>query len=188
NRRNVAITTVFALGSALHELRPGAYIVKVRDGAPGAGQRTGDDDSKTDSPASAFRWILYTDMALQSFSGATGMDVIVRSLRTARPMSGVTMTLIAQNNEELARARTDGNGRVHFDDALIHGDGPAQARSVMAYGQQAAFAAQDWQRPALDLSDRGIDGRQTPGSIDAYLYTERGVYRPGETVRLIGLI
>ncbi len=171
NRRNIAITTVFALGSALHELRPGAYIVKVRDGSPGAGQRAGrrdEEDSDTDSPASAFRWILYTDMALQSFSGATGMDVIVRSLRTARPMAGVTMTLIAQNNEELARARTDGNGRVHFDDALIHGDGPAQARYVMAYGAQGDFAAQDLQRPALDLSDRGIDGRHTPGNIDAY--------------------
>jgi uncharacterized protein YfaS (alpha-2-macroglobulin family) len=191
NRRNVAITTVFALGTALHELRPGAYIVKVRDGSPGAGQRTGgsdEGDSDSESPASAFRWILYTDMALQSFSGATGMDVIVRSLRTARPMAGVTMTLIAQNNDELARARSDGNGRVHFDDALIHGDGPAQARYVMAYGSQGDFAAQDLQRPALDLSDRGIDGRHTPGNIDAYVYTERGVYRPGEIVRLIGLI
>jgi uncharacterized protein YfaS (alpha-2-macroglobulin family) len=49
----------------------------------------------------------------------------------------------------------------------------------MAYGQQGDFAAQDLQRPALDLSDRGIDGRQTPGNIDAYVYTERGVYRPG---------
>ena len=58
----------------------------------------------------------------------------------------------------------------------------------MAYGAQGDFAAQDLQRPALDLSDRGIDGRHTPGDIDAYVYTERGVYRPGETVRLIGLI
>ncbi|MBS0386374.1 MAG: alpha-2-macroglobulin family protein, partial [Proteobacteria bacterium] len=192
NRRNIAITTVFALGSALHDLRPGAYIVKVKDGSPGAGQRQGgsgsEDSNGTDSPASAYRWILYTDMALQSFSGATGMDVVVRSLRTARPMSGVTLTLIAQNNDELARARTDGSGRVHFDDALVHGEGPAQARYVMAYGEQGDFAAQDLQRPALDLSDRGIDGRRTPGNIDAYVYTERGVYRPGETVRLIGLI
>lgn len=187
SRRNVAITTVFALGSALRDLRPGAYIVKVKDGSPGAGQRGGGDND-SDSVASAYRWILYTDMALQSFSGANGLDVVVRSLRTARPMSGVTMTLIAQNNEELARARSDANGRVHFADALVHGEGPSQARYVMAYGGQGDFAAQDLQRPALDLSDRGVNGRRTPGNIDAYLYTERGVYRPGETVRLIGLI
>jgi hypothetical protein len=184
-RRNSAVTTVFALGAALNELRPGAYVVKVRDASPGAGQN-GDNDN--DSVASDYRWILYTDMALQSFSGATGVDVVVRSLRTARPMSGVTLTLVALNNEELARVRTDGDGHVRFEEALVNGDGPARARYIMAYGADGDFAALDLQRAGLDLSDRDIDGRATPGDIDAYLYTERGVYRPGERVRLIGLI
>jgi alpha-2-macroglobulin len=185
NRRNTAITTVFALGAALRELRPGAYVVKVRDASPSAGQRPGSD---TEAAASAYRWILYTDMALQSFSGATGLDVVVRSLRTARPMANITLTLIAQNNEELVRARTDNEGRVRFAEALVNGEGPARARYVMAYGAEGDFAALDLQRPALDLSDRGVDGRRPPGDIDAYLYTERGIYRPGERVRLIGLI
>ncbi|MFT3729281.1 MAG: alpha-2-macroglobulin [Terricaulis sp.] len=184
--RNSAVTTVFALGAALHDLRPGAYVVKVKDDSPSAGQHSNNEDS--DSVASAYRWIMYTDMALQSFQGATGLDVVVRSLKTARPMSGVQLTLIAQNNEELSRARTDGNGRVHFAQALVNGEGPARARYVMAYGDAGDFAAQDLQRPAIDLSDRGVDGRHPPGDVDAYLYTERGVYRPGERVRLIGLI
>jgi uncharacterized protein YfaS (alpha-2-macroglobulin family) len=183
--RNSAVTTVFALGAALHDLRPGAYVVKVRDASPSAGQREGEEN---ESAASAYRWIMYTDMALQSFQGATGLDVVVRSLKTAQPASGVTLTLIAQNNEELARARTDGAGRVHFAQALVNGDGPSRARYVMAYGAAGDFAAQDLQRPAVDLSDRGVDGRNPPGDVDAYLYTERGVYRPGERVRLIGLI
>jgi uncharacterized protein YfaS (alpha-2-macroglobulin family) len=127
-------------------------------------------------------------MALQSFSGATGLDVVVRSLRTARPMANITLTLVAQNNEVLSRTRTDRDGRVHFADALVNGDGPARARYVMAYGSEGDFAALDLQRPTLDLSDRGVDGRWVPGGIDAYVYTERGIYRPGETVRLIGLI
>ena len=183
-RRNTAINTVFALGAALRELRPGAYIVKVRDASPGAGGR----GERTDSVASSYRWILYTDMALQSFSGATGLDVVVRSLRTARPMANVTLTLVAQNNEVLSRTRTDREGRVHFADALVNGEGPSRARYVMAYGAEGDYAALDLQRPALDLSDRGVDGRRAPGDIDAYVYTERGIYRPGETVRLVGLI
>ncbi|MFO1017900.1 MAG: alpha-2-macroglobulin [Hyphomonadaceae bacterium] len=185
SRRNSAVTTVFPLGSALRELRPGAYVVKVRDASPSAGQH---GDSENESVASSYRWILYTDMALQSFSGATGLDVVVRSLRSARPMGNTTLTLIAENNEELARARTDSEGRVHFAEALVNGDGPARARYVMAYGAQGDFAALDLQRPGLDLSDRGVDGRRAPGDVDAYLYTERGIYRPGERVRLIGLI
>ncbi|HRO02068.1 MAG TPA: MG2 domain-containing protein, partial [Terricaulis sp.] len=183
--RNTAQTTVFALGAALREMRPGAYVVKVRDASPSAGQRGNND---TNSAASAYRWILYTDMALQSFSGATGLDVVVRSLRTARPLGNINVTLIAQNNEELARARTDSEGRVRFADALVNGDGPARARYVMAYGERGDFAALDLQRPSLDLTDRNVDGRRAPGDVDAYLYTERGIYRPGERVRLIGLI
>jgi uncharacterized protein YfaS (alpha-2-macroglobulin family) len=184
SRRNSAVTTVFALGAAVRELRPGAYVVKVHDASPGAGGR----GEESDSVASSYRWILYTDMALQSFYGATGLDIVVRSLRTARPMANITLTLIAQNNEVLARTRTDRDGHVHFADALVNGDGPARARYVMAYGAEGDFAAQDLQRPSLDLSDRGIDGRHAPGDVDAYVYTERGIYRPGETVRLIGLI
>ncbi len=183
-QRNVAVTSVFALGAALQELRSGAYVVKVRDASPSAGQRA---NSENESAASAYRWIIYTDMALQSFSGADGLDVVARSLRTARPLANATLTLIAQNNEELARVRTDNGGRAHFGKALVEGEGPARARYVMAYGD-GDFTALDLQRAPLDLSDRGVDGRYAPGDIDAYLYTERGIYRPGERVRLIGLI
>jgi uncharacterized protein YfaS (alpha-2-macroglobulin family) len=185
SRRNSAVTTVFALGAALNELRAGAYVVKVRDISPGAGQS---GNLENDSAASAYRWILYTDMALQTFSGATGVDVVVRSLRTARPISSVTLTLIAENNEELARVRADEDGHARFDEALVNGEGPSRARYIMAYGSSGDFAALDLQRAGLDLSDRGVDGRATPGDVDAYLYTERGVYRPGERVRLVGLI
>ncbi|MBY0564122.1 MAG: alpha-2-macroglobulin family protein [Hyphomonadaceae bacterium] len=183
--RNSPVTTVFALGAALRELRPGAYVVKVRDRSPSAGQR---DDAENESAASAYRWILYTDMALQSFSGAEGLDVVVRSLRTARPLANTTLTLIASNNEELARVRSDADGHVHFAEALVNGEGPSRARYVMAYGEGGDFAALDLLRPGLDLSDRDVDGRFPPGDVDAYLYTERGVYRPGERVRLLGLI
>ncbi|MDZ4691793.1 alpha-2-macroglobulin [Terricaulis sp.] len=157
----------------------------MRDISPSAGQS---GNSENESVASSYRWILYTDMALQTFTGATGLDVVVRSLRTARPMGNITVTLVAQNNEELARTRTNSEGRVEFSEALVNGDGPARARYVMAYGAEGDFAALDLQRAGLDLSDRGVDGRQAPSDVDAYLYTERGIYRPGERVRLIGLI
>ncbi|HWA01003.1 MAG TPA: alpha-2-macroglobulin [Caulobacterales bacterium] len=182
--RNAAVTTVFALGAALRELRPGAYIVKLKDVSPGAGA----NGENTTNPATAYRWIIYTDIALQTFSGETGVDVVARSLQTARPIANVAVTLIAQNNEELARARTDSQGHVRFAKALVEGEGPAHARYVMAYGAGGDYAALDLYRSSLDLSDRGVDGRRLPGDVDAYMFTERGVYRPGETVRLTALI
>ncbi|MGE3301638.1 MAG: alpha-2-macroglobulin [Hyphomonadaceae bacterium] len=184
DNRNQSVTTVFPLGTALKQFKPGAYVVKVYDVSSGAGAR----GENNDRPAAAHRWILYTDMALQSFSGAGGMDVVVRSLATARPMQNVAMTLIAANNDELARVRVDSQGRARFPGALLKGEGALRPRYVMAYGPAGDFTALDLERPTLDLSDRNVAGRPAAGDVDAFLYTDRGIYRPGETVRLAGLI
>ena len=42
--------------------------------------------------------------------------------------------------------------------------------------------------PAFDLSDRGVSGRPAPAGLDAFVYTERGVYRSGETVQVTALL
>src|SRR6185437_9113427 len=41
---------------------------------------------------------------------------------------------------------------------------------------------------AFDLSDRGVAGRQVPTGLDAFVFTERGVYRSGETVHVTTLL
>ena len=38
------------------------------------------------------------------------------------------------------------------------------------------------------MSDRGVGGRQVPDGLDAFVYTERGVYRTGETVHLTAIV
>ncbi len=58
----------------------------------------------------------------------------------------------------------------------------------MAYTSDGDFSFLDLRRPAFDLTDRGVGGRATPGPTDAYLYTERGVYRPGETVETTAML
>ncbi len=184
NQRNRTMTTVFPLGAVLKDRNPGAYVLRVIDATPSAGSR----GENNDRPAAAARWIMYTDMALQTFSGATGLDVVVRSLKSAQPQGGVTLTLIAQNNDELARARTNGEGRARFAQALMKGEGPQRARYVMAYGSGGDFAALDLERGTLDLSERDVSGRSSPGDVDAYMFTERGIYRPGEIVRVSGML
>src|SRR5262249_53474747 len=40
----------------------------------------------------------------------------------------------------------------------------------------------------LDLPARGVSGRVVPAGLDAFVYTERGVYRSGETVQVTMLL
>lgn len=177
--RNETATTVFALGAALGDLNPGAYFLRLKDVSPGADKYRA---------AQAWRWIMFTDMALTTYTGADGMDVFVRSISSARAMAGVELSLIAANNDILATAITNADGRVRFDGAAVNGDYPLTPRMIMAYGPQDDFAALDLDRAPLDLSDRNVDGRAAPSKVDAFVYLDRGIYRPGETVHVSGLL
>ena len=192
------VTTVFPLGSVLHELKPGAYVLKVKDASGGRDLKKDGDDSG-DQPAQARRWILFTDMALVSYAGGDGLDVTVRSLKSARPMGGVRVALVAQDGEDLASAISDGDGHVRFAKPLLDGKGADVAKMVMAYGPGADFTTMDIARSPVDLSNQGVGGRQpdaqgltagrsAAGAVDSYVYSDRGIYRPGETVRLVALL
>ncbi|MFZ5668506.1 MAG: alpha-2-macroglobulin family protein [Pseudomonadota bacterium] len=193
-------TTVFPLGAVLKDMKPGGYVIKARDAS--SGSRTDDDDEgEGTQPAQARRWIVFTDMAMIAYDGAESLDVVVRSLKTARVQAGVRVALVARNGEDLAEARTDGSGRVRFLRPLLEGEGGLRPRMVMAYGPQGDLAVLDLDRSPVDLSRQGMGGRTTAaagddetggrtveGEIDGFLYADRGIYRPGETAHLSALI
>ena len=83
---NDTVTTVFPLGAALPDLKPGAYFVRLTDQTPG-----GDKYRK----AQAWRWVMFTDLAMTTYSSGEGIDVFVRSIDTGRPLSGVELELVA---------------------------------------------------------------------------------------------
>ena len=177
--RNETATSVFALGAALGELDPGAYFVRLKDVSPGAEKRR---------MAEAWRWIMFTDMALTTYSGADGVDVFVRSIASARPLNGVRLSLIAENNDILAEVITNADGRARFDGAAVNGDAPLTPKMILAYGPQEDFAALDLTRAPLDLSDRNVGGRSASSRVDGFVYLDRGIYRPGETAHISGMI
>ena len=190
--------TVFPLGAVLKEMKPGAYVLTAADASGVLGGKTDKDNER---PARARRWVLYTDMGLASYDGADALDVVVRSLQTARPMAGVRVALVAHDGEALASTPSDADGHVRFDHALMDGEGAAHAERVMAYGPGADFTLQDLTRAPVDLSSqlKGEAGRTLPGvsstkgrgaatAVDGFLYTDRGIYRPGETVHLVTLV
>ena len=58
----------------------------------------------------------------------------------------------------------------------------------MAYGDRDDFAVIDLDRSPLDLSDQDVSGRNANAAVDSYLYFDRGIYRPGETVHIAGML
>ncbi|MFM9863964.1 MAG: alpha-2-macroglobulin family protein [Micropepsaceae bacterium] len=183
NRRNDEAITLFPIRKALPQRQPGAYLIIAQNAADKSST-----EENVDWKPRAAQFVVDTDLALTTFKGKDGLNVFVRSLRTAAPVSGVSLALVARNNEEIVRRTTGSDGRAQFDAAFTRGTGGSEPVVVMAYGAGNDFTFLDLRRPAFDLTDRGVEGRSSPDQIDAYLYTDRGVYRPGETVNVTTML
>ncbi|GAG52090.1 unnamed protein product, partial [marine sediment metagenome] len=104
------------------------------------------------------------------------------------PTAGVNVKLIARNNEVLGTTETDANGYARFEAGLARGEGGLRPALLVAQSDGGEYAFLDLTLGAFDLTDRGVTGREAPGPLDAYLYTERGIYRPGDDVHIAALV
>ncbi len=176
--RNQEVTTALLVNEILRNPQPGVYIVAAQPANQSA-------DNNWENQAT--QWLVVSDLGLFTMRGNDGLHVFIRSLATAQPLAGVALRLYARNNGELGQAVTDARGYVRFDPGLLRGAGGREPAALMAFGQ-GDYNFLDLTKPAFDLSDRGVAGRAAPGAVDAFLYPERGVYRPGETVELMTLL
>ncbi len=76
---------------------------------------------------------------------------------------------------------------MHFAAGLARGEGGLSPAALVATNS-GDYAFLSLKSSAFDLSDRGVGGRQVPAALDAFVYTERGVYRSGETVHVTALL
>ncbi|TWB52874.1 alpha-2-macroglobulin family protein [Nitrospirillum viridazoti] len=187
NKRTI---TNFPLDQVLKDRQPGAYLLVVEDEKLAKDRDNTTYDQR--EARTAARWLVETDMALTALTGGDGLTVVARSLAKATPLAGARVVLLAHDSGTLGEAKTDGDGIARFPIGLLRGKGGARPALVEAFAggpslipfasTPADFAALSLERAAFDFSARGADGRPDPGPLDAYVYTERGVYRPGETV------
>jgi len=185
--KNDSVVTLIPIHDLLKGQKPGAFVVVAQDAAK---KPASDDDT---SSQLAMQWVVDSDIALTTFASAnaatgSGLTVFARSYDRATPLAGVRLTLVAHNNNELATVTTDSSGRADFDAGLFKASGGDEPVMVMAYGPAGDFSFLDLRRSAFDLTDRGVGGRSSPGPVDAWLYTERGIYRPGETVQAVAML
>ncbi|UXN74923.1 MG2 domain-containing protein [Devosia sp. A8/3-2] len=162
----------------LKDIPPGAYVVTAKVA-----------DSEADYwDSSATQWFIVSNLGLTTIAGDDGVHAFVRGLGDAKPMAGVDVRLVAVNNEILGEGVTDADGRAVFAPGLARGTGGKAPQLLVAETKDGDYAFLDLSKPAFDLTDRGVEGRPSPGPLDLFATTERGVYRPGETVYLTALL
>jgi len=176
---NTDVITAFPITAAIGSLQPGVYVMHA--GAAGVN----DDDNNTEG---ATQWFIVSDLGLTAFSGNDGVHAFVHSLESAQGKGQVEIRLVARNNEILSTKRTNDAGYVQFEAALTRGEGGQSPAMIVASDAMGDYAFLSLKSPAFDLSDRGVSGRAVAAGLDAFVYTERGVYRSGETVQVTALL
>ncbi|MCT4607791.1 MAG: alpha-2-macroglobulin family protein [Pelagimonas sp.] len=174
---NTAMTTRLPMGEALGDLAPGIYALT-------AAVPKGRDDNKS----RATQWFVLSDIGLTTLQGNDGLTVFTRALSSAEAMEGLEISLVARSNRVLATALTDAQGMARFEPGLLRGQDSAAPALIVAKQADEDLAFLSLTDPAFDLSDRGVAGRAPAGPMDAFLATDRGAYRAGETIHATALL
>lgn len=127
--------------------------------------------------------LVVTDLGLSARVADGEIRVWVNSLHAAEPAGGAEVVLYGEDNQEISRAVTDGSGLARLPRAA--GDKPL-----------VVTARKDGDLSYLDLRRTAVHPEDSPegaaylavGAMEAAVFTDRGVYRPGERVFLQALV
>ena len=129
--------------------------------------------------------VAVTDLAITTKAHPSGVLAWVTSLSEGKPVAGVEVSVLSTKNQILAAGKTDERGLVELDAPADHPDGEPWI-VLAAKGDDLSFRRLDQRK--WDLPTVNKDGREPPKGLDGFLYAARGVRRPGDVVRLTGIV
>ncbi len=173
NEENEVVTTAINVKEFLSEQRRGIFQITACD--PENRWRR------------AAKIAIITDLGILAKMGEDDLVVWVNSLDDLSPKSGVKVSLISYNNQDLVSGTTDSRGMVVFTGLKRQ---VSDFRSYMIQAEIADdFSFICLKDGLIDKTDFPVDGRPhlTEG-YEAFLYTDRGVFRPGEEANLVAIV
>ncbi|QUG74758.1 alpha-2-macroglobulin family protein [Erwinia sp. E602] len=175
----------------------GIFLLTLSPWTPGqkedAPQSDEYQDEQSDAPpAGDSRFVVVTDLGIiAKRSQDQTRDLFVQSIASGQPVDGATVTVIAKNGEPLLKRQTGSDGHVSFPSLEVYNNERQPVMFLVEKAGDVSFL------PTSSNSDRGLDfsrfdvwGDATPQdtrTLSSYLFSDRGVYRPGDTFN-IGLI
>ncbi|MCW8407484.1 alpha-2-macroglobulin [Legionella sp. PATHC035] len=156
-------------------------------------QATGwDVHNKSALDVKASRMILITDMALLVKDNQDGShDLFVNSITQGTPVANATVTVLGKNGLPILSRVSDVQGRVTFPPLKDFVDDREPIVYLAQLNNDVSFIPFNNANRQLNFSKFDIGGLYTNNqelhSLSAYLFSDRGIYRPGDTVH-IGMI
>ncbi|HWR77158.1 MAG TPA: alpha-2-macroglobulin [Thiobacillus sp.] len=192
--------------------RRGVFLLSVRGYDPAKGKPPGgesdwnrqpyDDEGYYDEEASSAnfdpsamkdaRLVLVTDLGFlikKSVDGAR--DVFVQSIHSGGPVAGATVEVWGKNGLILSSQKTDETGHARLPNLNAYKREKLPALMVVKKADDLAFMPLLNTDRGLDMSRFDVGGTFNsglPNQMRAYLFSDRGMYRPGDTLHIGAIV
>jgi uncharacterized protein YfaS (alpha-2-macroglobulin family) len=136
------------------------------------------------------RLVLLTDLGVIIKKDKSGIHhVFVQSLSSGKPKQNARVQIISQNGLSLIENKTDREGHVKFP--VVNTNNMSGSEIPIGYyissGDDVSYLKYDDYDRLLNYSRFNVGGRyenSDKNALKAYLFSDRGVYRPGENVKI----
>ncbi len=105
------------------------------------------------------------------------LSVVVTDILSTQPLTGAEVTLYNYQMQVIGGGKTDANGFVDID---YKGGRPFLVTASTRGGDVGYLEVKD--ESSLSLSRFDVSGKEVQKGLKGYIYTERGVWRPGDTI------
>ena len=170
NVHNKKSVSTVSLDPYIKSHEPGLYRVVLAGHAP-LSQKT--------------RWILITDVGIVAKRGGEDLVVWTSSFKDLSAIADATVSVISDQNQVLATGHTDARGLWETRELA-----KTKKRPYMLTVQKGGdFSFLVFGRSDVDLSPFDVAGDRIPkDGYSAFVYGERDIYRPGETLEGVAVL
>ncbi|MGE0825695.1 MAG: alpha-2-macroglobulin [Candidatus Binatia bacterium] len=172
NERNVSTTTPLPLENYVREQEPGLYRINI---------------VRPNSSRGISRWLLMTDLGIVAKQGKDEFLVWVSSFANLSAVEGANVRLLSDQNQLIAEGHTDAEGLWRAQNLAKRFEKQTPYMVIVEQGNDFSFLLLD--QALIDTSGFEVSGAEvSKEGYSAYVYGERDIYRPGETVEGVSVV
>ena len=173
----------------IRSVHPAAKVARGQDEA--GGENDGEEPGEPDNGGGNIqdsRLILITDLGFIVKQAKDGTrDVFVQSLQSGLPVDGARVEAIGRNGLPVLAASTENGGRAKLPQFLDLKREKYPTMILVQKDSDFSFMPFRTGGRTLDLSrfdTGGVENAKSVQQLSSYLFSDRGIYRPGETAHL----
>jgi len=131
--------------------------------------------------------ISISDLGIIVKEGILNYSIFINSIASATPVPDAEVYIIGRNNQILTKLTTDKNGYAYYEYSQL----PAKnfVPELIYVKKNEDFNFINLKETRINLSRFDVGGRyDNPSGLEIFLYGDRDLYRPGDTLNITGVV